>query len=291
MNKNIPYYLIERNNTILYLIFVMFFSIAFVNIFTPFHGAWYNTQDLSHYQLFFFSVLIVLGGIFIMALSRFLMSIVHHHHPLTFIQYAAWLVLEMTVIAMAYSLISSYALHDGRPFALIFGRAIVNVPLILLIPATIAILYFSLKDRENTIVQLSQKNNPDIPSIKEDKEATPANDIINFVDDRGELKFSVKSDYVYYLEASDNYVYVYYLNKEAIDRFLLRTSMKKQENELKKFGFVRCHRSFIVNFSKVVLMRKDKDGPYLDLGQKSIKEIPVSKSYLDQVTNHFSIES
>jgi len=290
MNKNIKDYLIERNNTILYLIFVMFFSIAFVNVFRPFKGAWYNTQDLSQYQLFFFSVLIVVGGIFIMALSRFLMSIVHSRHPLTLIQYASWLVLEMTVIAMVYSLISSYSLHDGRPFALIFGRAIVNVPLILLIPATIAILYFSLKDRENTIAKLMEAMNSGITTDVA-KESTPANDIINFIDDRGELKLSVKSDYVYYLEASDNYVYVYFLNKDNIDRFLLRSSMKKQENELVKFGFVRCHRSFIVNFSKVVLMRKDKDGPYLDLGHKSIKEIPVSKSYLDQVTNHFSIEA
>ena len=46
---------------------------------------------------------------------------------------------------------------------------------------------------------------------------------------------------------------------------MLRSSMKKQEKLLESHGFVRCHRSFIVNFAKVALLRKDKDGPYLDL--------------------------
>lgn len=295
MNKNIPSYLVERNNTILYLIFVMFFSLAFVNIFRPFKGAWYNTHDVAKYQLFFASVIIVLGGIFIMSLSRFLMSVVHHKHPLTYIQYGAWLILEMTVIAMVYSLISHYALTDSRPFALIFGRAIVNVPLILLIPGTIGYLYFGIKERDIVISSLSNPNldtasNVDYQqgrSLKKDF----TNDIINFIDEKGDLKLSVKTYYIYFLEASDNYVYIYYMNKDEITRFLLRSSMKKQENHLIKYGFVRCHRSYIVNFAKVVLMRKDKDGPYLDLGQKSIKEIPVSKTYLEQVTNHFSYES
>ena len=90
------------------------------------------------------------------------------------------------------------------------------------------------------------------------------------------------------MEAFDNYVNIYYQTTDEVTRFMLRSSMKKQEKLLEPHGFVRCHRSFIVNFAKVVLLRKDKDGPYLDLGNKDIREIPVSKTYLDAVASHFT---
>lgn len=287
IEKKVPDYLINRNNTILYLIFVMFFSILFVNVFTPFQGAWYNVGDFPRSQLFFFSVIIVLGGVVVMTISRLLLGLINRKMPITVIHFSAWLVIEMFVIAVLYAVICRLGLQDKRSFYLIFLRAMVYVPLILVIPTVISYLFFSLRERDRLISNLSTMNNVKFVEAKEGKSAE-SSEIINFIDEKNELKLSVRADYIYYVEASDNYVYIYYDDKGAIVRFLLRSSMKRQEEQLKPVGFVRCHRSFIVNFSKVVLMRKDKDGPYLDLGHKGIRQIPVSKTYLNQITDLFT---
>ena len=50
---------------------------------------------------------------------------------------------------------------------------------------------------------------------------------------------------------------------------------------------IRCHRSYLVNFANILLLRKDKDGPYLDFGETGLQQIPISKTYLDAVTAYF----
>ena len=129
------------------------------------------------------------------------------------------------------------------------------------------------------------------PSVPE-KTETPAENtlsskIINFFDDKEELQLSLRLDHIYYIESAENYVHIYYKNKENIERFTLRSSLKKQQDKLEKYGFIRCHRSYLVNFANILLLRKDKDGPYLDFGESGLKQIPISKTYLDAVTAYF----
>lgn len=302
MNKKIPKYYVELNNIITYLIFVMFFSILFVNVFSPFDGQWFiehNGVALTKYQNFLYSVIIVFGGIVIMALSRALMIIIHKHHALSYLEFGAWLIIEVVIMAMVYTTICHYGLDDNRPFAEIFGRTIIYIPIILLIPSIITALCLEVKARDVIIANLLEKTvcvqDKTAKSAIGESESIPkqeiANGIINFVDEKKILQLSAKIDNVYYLKASDNYIHIYYLDKDNLCRFILRSSMRKQEERLAKYGFIRCHRSYIVNFSKIVLMRKEKDGLYLDLGHKDLKEIPVSKTYLNEVTSHFTMES
>lgn len=290
VNKYIPDYLIDKNNIILYLIFVFFYSILFVNVFTPFQGAWYNIGGVTRYQLFMYSVIIVFGGVFVLALSRMLMTQIHKRNQLMVIHYFAWSVFEFILIAILYTVSCCYGLHDERGISVIFGRAMMFIPLILVIPTIIVLLYLNAKEKDKIILALRDTLSTEegARAVPEAPSADSSNDIINFTDEKGELKLSVKMECIYYLEASDNYINIFYRSKDDIEHFLLRSSMKKQEELLAQYGFVRCHRSYIVNFSKVALLRKDKNGPYLDLGEVGIKEIPISKTYLDSVTKHFT---
>lgn len=290
INKHIADYLVDKNNIIFYLIFVFFFSILFVNVFTPFQGAWYNSGNVTRYQLFLYTLIVVMGCTVIMSISRTIMYQVHKRNQLTYLHLITWCIVEFIMIAFLYTLCCRFGLHDARSFSLIFGRALMYIPLILLIPTIITILYLGNRERDKIITQLRSgfiQTGTDI-SVSSVSNMDQVSDIINFTDDKGELKLSVKSDLIYYLEATDNYITIYYRNKEGIKNFILRSSMKKQEEILSPRGFVRCHRSYMVNFSKVTMLRKDKDGPYLDFGEPSIKEIPVSKTYIDSVTQHFT---
>ena len=66
------------------------------------------------------------------------------------------------------------------------------------------------------------------------------------------------------------------------------SSLKNLENELANKGFVRCHRSYIVNFERVSIVRKEKDGLVLELDTVSKKALPVSETYVDEVMILFS---
>ena len=338
LQKKIPDYYVTKDNIIFFLIFVFLYALLFVNIFTPFQGAWYNILHYSRTQLFSDTLIITTGGTVVLLISRAIMFYVHKRKPLNQLQYWFWHLLEVFCIAFLYALIVHFATKDTREFSEIFARAVIFVPTILVIPVIITLLYFSTRAKdekisvlksqksesntlsnsnENTENQVIKNNNiqekdfsfPDDfsgedmvldthltsvtkPASTPERQENPAENtalskIINFFDDKEELQLSLRLDHIYYIESAENYVHIYYKNKEDIERFTLRSSLKKQQEKLEKYGFIRCHRSYLVNFANILLLRKDKDGPYLDFGESGLKQIPISKTYLESVTAYF----
>ena len=344
IRKNIPEYYVTRDNIIFFLIFVFVYSLLFVNIFTPFQGAWYNVQHYTRAQLFTDTLIITTGGTIVLLISRIIMYYVHKSKPLSHLQYWFWQVVEIFCIAFLYALIVHFVTKDTREFSDIFARAVIFVPTILIIPVIITLLYFSTREKDEKIsalesqkvesntssnikeqsgdekVNTSAKDNefsisdvfagddmildnhltgtegcPQSPSAssavneKPDSvsESPAMSKIVNFFDEKNELQLSLRLDHIYYIESAENYVHIYYRNKESVERFTLRSPLKKQQEKLEKYGFIRCHRSFLVNFANILLLRKDKNGPYLDFGQDGLQQIPISKTYLDAVTAYF----
>lgn len=343
LNKTIPNYYATRDSIIFYLIMVFLFSLLFVNIFMPFKGAWYNLHDYTRAQLFADTLIIISSGTLILIISRIFMYHTHLRHPLTYLQFWSWHLVEVFLLAFLYAIIVHFAVRDTREFSEIFGRAVAFVPTILVFPTVFSLLYLGIRDKEEKISELESKQaevstttqNLDNQTTTErktipeeeitfsndfteeefildnhlttDKESNtitnaittqnkpetqtevvvPQSKIINFFDDKDELQLSLRLDHIYYIESAENYVHIYYRNKENVERFTLRSSMKKQQEKLEKYGFIRCHRSYLVNFANILLLRKDKDGPYLDFGEPGLQPIPVSKTYLDAVTTYF----
>lgn len=311
MNRKLPDYYLTKDNITFFLIFVFIFSLIFVNVFTPFQGAWYNMKHYSRLQLFTDTLLIVTGGSVIMTMSRILMYHINKRFPLTHLRFWLWQIAEILLIASLYTIICHYVVGDERDFSEIFARSLIYIPLILIIPIAISILYFGIKDKDEKITALNDfvaedmvldnhitapknsdteqiaKSVADVSTQVQTIENATRNRIINFFDERDELQISLKTSNIYYLESAENYVHIYYKNKENVERYTLRNTLKKQQEKLEKNGFIRCHRSYLVNFSNIMLLRKDKDGPYLDFGVSGISQIPVSKTYLESVTTYF----
>jgi DNA-binding LytR/AlgR family response regulator len=112
--------------------------------------------------------------------------------------------------------------------------------------------------------------------------------MVAFYDEKSILRFSVKRDNLLYIESSENYVSICYINKGKVSKYLLRDTLKKMEELFAGTNIIRSHRSFMVNFEKVKVMRKDKDGLILELESPVAIDIPVSKSYIDSVMQTFS---
>jgi len=160
------------------------------------------------------------------------------------------------------------------------------IALILFLLFLISWLYLSLQDKKSRLARLLQMSKyieeENYFAIQPDKL-----NLIHFNDEKGTLRLSIKFHNLFYIESSDNYVNIYYENKGKIARFLLRRSLKSIEEHYADYPLVRCHRFYIVNINKVKVLRKDKEGLFLDLDYLNLPDLPISKTYYDQVIKLF----
>ena len=87
------------------------------------------------------------------------------------------------------------------------------------------------------------------------------------------------------LEAARNYVSVYSGERE----FLLRETLASLEARLADHGFLRTHRSYVVNRSQVVGVEASDNGGQ-DLVLKSGRKVPLSRSRRDPVRAALGLE-
>ena len=115
---------------------------------------------------------------------------------------------------------------------------------------------------------------------------------ITLFDNSGTLKLSLNPDNLYYIESDDNYIKVWYTDsKGELKQYMLRCRLKTVEESFRGSSLVRCHRKYIVNMSKVSMLRKESEGYILDLDNDSIPPISVTKTYTDIVLSHFTEQS
>ena len=274
--KPIPPYLNEKQNIIRLILFTSLFALVFINAYSPF-GAdrWYN---LTRFEFFTYSSLTILLGVLVVVISRILMYHVCKRHTINIWQYLLWIFAEVFSMALAYGLFEKLFLKDARMFTELIKNSSRNTALVLLLPYSVLWLYFSWRDKKEQIERLA-----DSPPFSDN-----ARNMIPFYDDKGILKFSIKKENLLYLESAENYVNICYLNKGKVSKYLLRDTLKKIEENFSGTEIVRCHRSYMVNFEKVKVIRKDKDGLKLEFDNPSVTDIPVSKTYVNTVMQTFS---
>ena len=274
--KPIPPYLNEKQNIIRLVLFTSLFALVFINAYSPFGvDKWYNVTSL---MFLIYSSLTILTGVLVVVISRILMYHVSKKYSINLWQYLLWIFAEIFSMALAYALFEKIFLKDARLFTDLIKNSSRNTALVLLLPYSILWLYFSWRDKKEQIEKLG-----DLPAYPDS-----TRNMIPFYDDKGILKFSIKKENLLYLESAENYVNICYLNKGKVSKYLLRDTLKKIEESFSGTEIVRCHRSYIVNFEKVKVIRKDKDGLMLEFDNPSVTDIPVSKTYVNAVMQTFS---
>jgi hypothetical protein len=274
--KPIPPYLNEKHNIVRLVLFTSLFALVFINAYSPF-GAdrWYN---LTRLEFFTYSSLTILIGVLVVVISRIIMYRVSKRHAIIIWQYLIWIFAEILFMALAYAMFEKLFLKDTRFFADLVSNSSRNTALVLLLPYSILWLYFSWQDKKEQIERLA-----DYQPLSDN-----TRNMIPFYDDKGILKFSIKKENLLYLESAENYVNICYLNKGKVSKYLLRDTLKKIEETFSGTEIIRCHRSYMVNFEKVKVVRKDKDGLKLEFDNPSVTDIPVSKTYVNSVMQTFS---
>ena len=311
MNKRIPDYLLTIETNLKQLAFVTVFSFVFIFVYTPFEpSSWFQVNSAT--MQFLYSSIVILGAVAILVAARFLLNLIGRSRHFTILQYCFWLFGEIVLIAFAYTLFNKLLLHDPREFPEVLQRALLFMPLILAIPYMVSYLYFALKDKDvkmrelleqqeqlllkQKLMQMAPPMQKDTAeSMELDPEAVTApvtdwaDEVIHFTDEKGSLKLSIKQDYVYYIVSADNYVNIFYENKGKMAHCMVRTTMKNLEDMLEPRGFSRCHRSYLVNTKKVKIVRKERDGFFIDLDMDGTGDIPISKTYADKMLKAISL--
>lgn len=275
--KKIPIYLVQRDSIVKTTIFTGLFALAFINIYSPFGvEKWYHPTNKI--ELFFYSSLVILAGMFVIVLSRIIMYKFSKKFEINYGQYSVWILVEIISMATVYSVFAKYILDDPREFLNIIKVTVKNTILVLLIPYIVLWLYFAYREKTKQLEEFSHiggaKINQDI--------------MVPFYDEKGKLKLSVVLDDILYIEASDNYVSVYYMLSNKISKYMVRNTLKNLDTKLKKVGFIRCHRSYLVNFNKVKVLKREKEGLYLVLNVDGEMILPVSKTYVSSIIESFS---
>lgn len=87
---------------------------------------------------------------------------------------------------------------------------------------------------------------------------------------------------VLYLQSMQNYVSIFYIEQDKIEKKIVRNTLQKMEESVKGSLLFRCHRSFIVNLEKIETVKGNAQGLKLNL-EKTIEVIPVSRKNVDKI--------
>lgn len=282
----IPEYLRGKYQLIGTVVFTALFSIVFLLVSIPFsHNAWFR---LGNSIFFFFTLLFALGSLLLVILSKFVMYKTRTKIKMTYLGYVSWDVAEVIIICLAYTFLTVPITKIGwDQFPRILGNSLVYGTISIIIPYIIAGMYFAINDKNKTIRLLNYDN------VVSDEALAPSQlEKVTLFDNGGVLRLSVNLDNLYYIESDDNYINVWYTDsKGELKRYMLRCRLKTVEESFRGSSLVRCHRKYIVNMQKVRILRKEKDGYELDLGNDAIKPIPISKTYSENVLSLFNNRS
>ncbi len=287
-NKDLPAFLVTKENIRKLIFFTTVYSLIFINIFRPFNSdSW--IPGINSFNYFLYSSLMVLIGLTLISISRIGMYFFVKRISIGYLEYIIWIFGEIAILAGFYvfiahkvGFIDNYLLQNPEfvyweAIFEIFRKAIANTTWMLLIPYIISFLYLY---NEHLLRNVINKKDEDI-----DK------NVIHFKDDKGEVRFSIASEKVIFIESSDNYSVIKYISNDRVSDFLLRISLKKLSDNLKDTSIQRCHRSYMVNFEHVSSLKKDNGELSLEFDLPNIKEIPVSKSYDEIIMNLFIMYS
>lgn len=278
--KVVQKFMVEKNNLIMMVVFVFAYSLVFINIYKPFNSqSWEGIYPLNYFVA---SLIMVIYGSGILAISRYIMYRYAQNNIFYRSILACWIAAEVLILSLSYTIYAllvtpdlSFGNIDDVTYT--FWQTVRMVFLILFLPYIVSGLFFSYKDKTKRLAEFIEerkikKNNPIM---------------IKFHDEKGELRFSVYSENIVYIEAADNYVGIKYINKDSINTYMLRNSLKKVSEELALTAIHRCHRSYMVNFDHVVALRKNSEDIDLELDIADVQHIPVSKTYSKDIMQAF----
>jgi len=282
--KYIPSYLRERYQLLGTVTFAALFSVLFLLVSIPFsNNAWFR---LGNSTFFGFTALFASISLAIVIVSKVTMYKTRNILPMTYWGYSAWCLSEIVLITVLYTVFTvTIAQPEDQNGIAIFFHALVYTFVCLGVPYIIAGMFFTIIDQNRTIRLMNMQ---DVVTDETPAETAAPVQKFTLFDNNGVLKLSVSSANLYYVEADDNYIKVWYADQQgALQTYMLRCRLKTVEESFAGSDLIRCHRKFIVNMQKVKLLQKVGSVYEITLDNEAIAPIPVTKTYIGNVLKVF----
>ena len=286
MFKSIPSFIYSKANQITMVLFVPFFALIFINIYRPLdfdnlNDSFLGGLDISReLAVQLITILMVLGGMVIAAISRSIMNFYAKRRPLTYFGYILWILGEIAAMAGAFTIVA-LATGTDKSLAELFRNSYVKTALIVVIPYVMCYIYFIWHENARELKELRKQ-------IAED-ETMLQKAYIHIADEKGDVRLSIRREHLVIVESADNYVCVYYLNNQSVKKMMIRNTLHRVAEQLEGTNIVRCHRSYVVNFSLVVALRREKEGVFVELGIEGVPNVPISRTYGENVRHWMDI--
>lgn len=264
------------------IIFVPIFALLFIYLYSPLDFnhignnthflAWLNISREMVAQLI--TIFLILIGMIVAAVSRWCMSIYTRRREMSYIQYISWITCEILVMTLMFTIVALFT-DTNKGIITLFNNSLVKTFLILLIPYTMCYIYFIWQERVAQLRILRAR-------LDEDETALQAA-YVQIFDEKGEMRLSVRREHLLLIESADNYICVWYTNQNAPKKVLVRNTLKQVAEQLASTHIQRCHRSYLVNLDHVKVLRREKEGVFVELGIDGVPDVPISKTYSDSV--------
>ena len=280
MLKPIPQFIYSRANQIFMILFVPFFALVFINIYRPLDfdridDSFLEVFSLSHQaRVQLITLMMVLGGMIIAAISRSFMALYTKRQAITYIGYIMWIFGELTAMATSFTLVTLLT-DTTKTVTELFRNSFVKTFLIVFIPYAMCYVYFIWQENLRELRHLRRQI--------ENDETVLQKAYIQILDEKGEMRLSVRREYLVLIESADNYVCVYYLNGDKTKKTMVRNTLSRVAESLNGTRIVRCHRSYMINLDHAKVLHRDKEGVFIELGLEGMPDVPISRTYADNV--------
>ena len=268
------------------ILFVPIFALVFISIYRPFDfdrvGDIVNAHiDISlEAMVLLVALIMTVSGMAIGTLSRLIMGAYTKRHTLTYLGYILWILGEIAAMAGAFT-IAALATGTDKSLAELFRNSYVKTALIVVIPYVMCYIYFIWHENARELKELRKQ-------IAED-ETMLQKAYIHIADEKGDVRLSIRREHLVIVESADNYVCVYYLNNQSVKKMMIRNTLHRVAEQLEGTNIVRCHRSYVVNFSLVVALRREKEGVFVEFGIEGVPNVPISRTYGENVRRWMNI--
>ena len=278
----IPSFIYKRSNQITMIIFVPIFALLFITIYRPFNFehidedtgllTWLNISREVLVQLITLGFILV--GMAVVAISRWIMEIYTRKRTMSYIRYISWVAFEILIMALIFTIAALFT-DTPKSVTTLFYNSLIKTILILLIPYVMCYIYFIWQERVAQLRLIKER-------LAEDETALQAA-YIQIFDEKGEMRLSVRREHLILLESADNYVCVWYMNNNSPKKVLVRNTLTKVAQQLEATHIQRCHRSYIINLDLIKVMRREKEGIFVEFGIEGVPDVPISKTYISSI--------
>jgi len=180
-------------------------------------------------------------------------------------------------IALFFSIITFFFLNFLRVVIFVFFKGLFPISLLLLVKIYNSKKYLKLglnnvRSSDNLLIESKDLNQGFILLSGKNKDE----------------KFDFLESNIIYLKAEDNYVTVFFIKENNVEKVTLRSTLSEIEEQVLNSEFlVRCHRSYIVNIRKINRILGNARKYSLKINEVH-DEIPLGFKYYNEVVFSFN---